>query len=616
MMIFQFVGIQIFSFMYLLLVFIIYFSKKRYKTAENDIFKILLIFTMFELILDIVTSYLIKYSNLFINITPLFCKALMSGYQIWAAILMLYVLLLPNDKNYNSLKELFSKSWNFQIGSIIVFILAFVMFLMPTNYIYDSNYNISYIAGFSTIYNYTISIIYLLIILISIIVNGKKISFSKRLPIFIFIITASIFLPIQRFNSDVPVLIVPLMSYAIMIMYFTLENPDIKLIKELNELKKVAEEKVEYKTTILDNISYNMKTPMNTIISFSQLLTLKDLKPDEIKYVQNINNASKKLFEMVDNTIDVSKIESGVYKINNIEYKLSDIIKKLYYEISNSISNYNVKLEFNVNENIPLTLYGDFDKLYRVLSNILSNAVKYTNVGKIIFSVDGIVINNKVELIFKISDTGIGIKEENFDRVFSKFSKIDDKKDMNGTGLGLYLSKKIIEMLNGEISFESTYEAGTTFYIKIKQDIKDFTCIGKLKFKNDINNSLNLFDASRYNALIIDDNMQDINSMKMLLDEYKLNIKDALIFNDNLDLLNINKKYNLIFINARILKESNLHILKTYLEKDGILIALTSNLLEESNNYSVNNIYDEYLLKPIDLLQVDKMLNKYFNKGN
>ncbi len=614
MMIFQFIGIQIFSLMYLLLVLIIYSSKKRYKAAENDIFKILLIFTMFELILDIVTSYLIRYSYLFPNITPIFCKALMSGYQIWAAILMLYVLLLPKEKKYNSLKELISKSWSFQIGCIIVFILAFTMFLMPTNYIYDSNYNISYIVGFSTIYNYAVSIIYLLIILFSIIINGKKISFSKRLPIFIFIITACIFLPIQRFNSDVPVLIVPLMSYAIMIMYFTLENPDIKLIKELNELKKEAEESVKYKTTILDNISYNMKTPMNTIMSLTQLLTLKDLKPDEIKYVQNINNASKILFEMIDNTIDASKIESGIYKINNIEYKLSSMVKKLYFETLNSISNDNVKLEFNVNENIPSILYGDCDKLYRVLSNILSNSVKYTNVGKIIFSIDGIIIDNKVELIFKISDSGIGIKEENFDKVFSKFSKIDDKKEVKGTGLGLYLSKKMIEMLNGEISFESTYEAGTTFYVKIKQDIKDLACIGKVEYKNNIDNSLNLFDASGYKALIIDNNRQDINVMKMILKEYKLNIKDILILEDNYDSLNIDEKYNLIFINGKSLGEDNLRILRTFLSKDGKIIALTSNLLDNSCNYSISNIYDECLLKPIDLLEIDKILNKYFNK--
>lgn len=620
MMVFQFVGIQIFSLMYLILILVVYSSKKRFISVENSIFKVLLIFTMFELVLDIATCYTIKYASYVPNLNSLFCKISMSGYQIWAAMLMLYVLLLSSNKNYKTIKELFSKSWMFQVGTIIVFLLAFIMFLFPVDFLYDKTYNISYIVGNLTSYNYAVSIAYLLIMLISVIINRNKIPFSKRIPIVIFIVTSCIFLPIQRFNKDVPVLIVPLMSFAIMIMYFTLENPDLKLINELNELKIKADESAKVKTKILDNVSYNMKTPMNTIVSLSGMLMMEDLPKEINKDIRNINGASKTLLEMVDNTLDISKIESGVGRVSKEKYNLKDLIRKLYFNTLHSINEGKVKLILNVDENIPCNLYGDYDKLSKALGNILSNATKYTNVGRISFTVNKELYADKVKLIFIISDTGIGIEKKDFDKLYDKFSRIenDETKLIEGTGLGLALSKQIVELLGGKISFDSTYGAGTKFIIELEQEIQNNETIGKINLLDDYNGKLNKLNGNLYKALIIESNKYDMNVLKRLLKYYNIKADYVLAKKGEISLLNLEASqiYDLIFIEDRIINDEIINSIDKVKNNKTILIGILSDQLDSSRSYFYSKGFNECILKPIDVLVLDKIINKYLNSNS
>ena len=617
MMIFQFVGIQIFSLMYLLLILIVYSSKKRFISAENSIFKILLIFTIFELFLDVATCYTIKYASYVPVLNSFFCKLSMACYQVWDAMLMLYVLLLPSKKNYKTIKELFSKSWMFQVGTIIVFLLAFIMFLFPVGYLYDKTYNISYVVGNLTSYNYAVCITYLSIMLISVVINRNKIPFSKRIPIAIFILTSCIFLPIQRFNKDVPVLIVPLMSFAIMIMYFTLENPDLKLINELNELKKKADESANIKTKILDNVSYNMKTPMNTIVSLSGMLMMEDLPKEASRDVRNINGASKVLLEMVDNTLDISKIEAGVGKIGKEQYNLKDLIRKLYFNTLHSINEEKVKLVLNVDENIPCNLYGDYDKVSKALGNILANAAKYTNVGRINFTINKELYEGeeKVKLIFIISDTGIGIEKKDFDKLYGKFSRIENSETrlIEGTGLGLALSKQIIELLGGKISFDSTYGAGTKFIIELEQEFKDNELVGKIDLLDDSTNKLNKLSGNEYKALIIESNKHDMNVLKRLLKFYNIKVDYALPKKDEVNLIEPDNSqiYDLIFIEDRIINDEVINGVNKVRNDKTILVGISSDEFDSSRSYFYSKGFNECILKPIDIIILDKIINKY-----
>ena len=618
MMIFQSIGIQIFSLMYLTLILVAYLSKKRFVSVENSIFKVLLIFTMIELGVDISINYSIKYADIVPNINSFLCRLSLFGYHIWAAILMLYVLLIGNKKKYKSIKELYQDSYVVQVGTIIVVLLALVVFLLPLDFTYDVTYRISYIVGICTSYTYLITILYLVIILISILINKNKISFSKRIPIFVFIITSAIFLPIQRFNADVPVLIVPLMAYAIMIMYFTLENPDVKLIDELNELKFKAEEVGKVKTKFLDNVSYNMKSPMVAIMGHSQTLLTENLTLNAKNDAESINQACKTLLEMVDNTLDISRIESGLYKVNNEDYDLRDILKNINLTALTSLSNDKVKFIMNVNENIPHNLIGDYDKLLKVLNNVLSNSIKYTNVGKITIDVDGNIVNDSLNISFRIKDTGIGIKKEDQENLFEKFDRIEniDTKGTEGTGLGLSLSKKIIESLGGSITFESTYGAGSIFIIKLSQKVVNDEPIGKFD-KDDFKGSLGIKDYSNIKALVIDENKYSTKVIERMLGLYKIKVDSVSKADEYIDLLKNESKYNIIFIDNKFTSENLLKSIQTYKNinnKSLKVIALSQDSLDVSKNYFINKGYDDYLIKPIDLLKVDKLLNHFFNK--
>ena len=482
MMFFQFVGIQFFSIMYLTLILIVFYSKKRYSSAENGIFKVLLIFTLMELFIDICVNYTIKYADLFPLFNEVLCKISLMGYLMWVGALMIYVLLLGSRKKYSSLKDLFKNNNIFAYGIVAMMMVASIIIFLPFDYIYDSRYGISYVRGMCSLYSYFIVIIYLLVILVSNFINRKRIPFSKRLPIFIFIISSAIFLPIQKFNEDVPVLTVPLMSLAIMIMYFTLENPDLKLIEELSSMKSKAEESSEIKNKFIENISYNTIIPVKNIIDDSNELLAGSIDDKSKEKVLDITNNAFRAREMILNTIDMSKIETNSIIINNIDYNLSELIKELCKNSMVSIKE-NVKFDLNVAEDLPCNLNGDREKVFKVLSNILGNAIKYTEVGKITFDVNGTINNEYVNLIFKITDTGCGIKDEDKPKIFEKFSMLDShEKNVSGTGLGLAISKKIIELMGGNIELKTMYGAGTTFTIKIAQKVTNYDRIGKVDF--------------------------------------------------------------------------------------------------------------------------------------
>lgn len=614
MMLFQFIGIQIFSLMYLALILIVYSSKKRFESVENSIFKVLLIFTIIELGVDIGINYTIKYAELVPLLNAFLCRFSLFGYHIWAALLMLYVLLIGNKEGYKTIKELYQKSFKVQIGTIIVFLLGFLVFLLPMGYLYDKTYRISYIVGTSSLYTYAITILYLIVILWAVVFNKNKIQFIKRIPIFVFVVTASIFLPIQKFNADVPVLIVPLMSFAIMIMYFTLENPDVKLINELNDLKLEAEEVGKIKSKFLDNVSYNMKSPMNAIMGYSQTILRENLTENAKKDIENINIASRNLLEMVDNTLDVSKIESNICVVNNEQYNLKDLLNNVCSLVSSTINNPKVKFIVEVKNDIPCNLLGDYIKLDRVLKNILSNSIKYTNVGRIKLSVDGNVIDNKVNLVFKIKDTGIGIKGEEQKILFEKFSRME--KNNEGTGIGLYLSKKLIELLGGNISLESTYGAGSTFTINIKQTIVNNEAIGNFEYSGE-EFVLNIFDARKKNIIVIDNDDNSLNLFKRMTGLYNGNVICNSNVEETLSLFNKKNKFDILFIEDKLANEAVFKVIDMYksiCNKDLKVIALSSDSLNISNGYFISKGYNDYMLKPIDLYKVDELLNKYLKK--
>ena len=257
---------------------------------------------------------------------------------------------------------------------------------------------------------------------------------------------------------------------------------------------------------------------------------------------------------------------------------------------------------------------------FQVLLNILSNSVKYTEVGRINLKLTCNIVNDKANLHIKISDTGFGIKKEDYDKIFDKFSRLDiaTEKEIEGTGLGLVITKRLITLLGGKIWFESEYGAGTTFYIEITQKIKDKEEIGNILIDNDSKKKKEYLDCSKYKVMLVDDNELNLKVVKKILSNYKLNV---VTFNNGMDCINNIKggaEYDLIFLDHLMPGIDGIQVLRVLKKssKTPPVIALTANLSYNASNLYVDKGFSDYLAKPVDIRKLNTLLKKYLLEKN
>ena len=260
------------------------------------------------------------------------------------------------------------------------------------------------------------------------------------------------------------------------IMQLVLQNPHMVYEANKKEIaaRHMAEEANKAKSTFLANMSHEIRTPMNAICGMADMLERCKLPDSEMEYVQTIQVASKSLLRVIDDILDFSKIDAGKVDLIPVEYRLDELLRGVENIIAARVHSKDVKFEINIKPNTPLRMCGDSDKIHRILINILGNAIKFTEKGKIILNVDHVDLpENKVQLIFRVADTGIGIKKEDIGKLFNQFSQVDAMRNRKreGTGLGLVLSKGLANLMNGDISVVSEYGVGSTFTITLEQEI-------------------------------------------------------------------------------------------------------------------------------------------------
>lgn len=304
-----------------------------------------------------------------------------------------------------------------------------------------------------------------------------------------------------------------------------------EIMESLVEAKKLAEANSIAKSTFLANMSHEIRTPLNAIVGFSELLLKSDIPEKDKEQAEDIRNSSYNLLAIINDILDISKIESGKMELNETEYKIADVIKDAYLITEANASKKGLKFSMDVSENIPSRLYGDPVRVRGILVNILNNAVKYTREGSV--KLEGQVLNNTgdiSELQFKIIDTGIGIRDEDKDKLFETFLRVDNKINtgIEGTGLGLAIVKGFLEMMDGSINVESTYGEGSTFIITFKQKIIDNEPMGKVLIhtgKNSASSSIGKVKYTGLKVLAVDDNKINLKVITKLLKEYDIDVE-------------------------------------------------------------------------------------------
>lgn len=386
---------------------------------------------------------------------------------IWSSSLMLYIFVITY-KERKRFKRLLKKV------STSVIVLDIIMFVVVFNskidlIIKDSIHQTA--QGEAVILSIIFCLFYILVSLLIVLFNLKKINI-KHLPVFVIIFTAILIAILFSVN---PYLIIISIGLTIdnFIMYFTIENPDIKLINELELAKDNLENANLVKSEFLRSMSHEIRTPMNQIIGCASVIEMEDNLSEESKDVLNdLVNSTNSLLDVCNGIINVSQIESGNVDILISGYNPKEVIEDIINLNKKRLTNKDVEIVSNYSE-LPDVVYGDKDKVKQIVSNLLSNAIKYTDKGKIEVSVSSSVKKDKCDIEIVVKDTGKGISEENIDLIFNKFGKLEKNSDTLGLGLGLFITKNLVNILGGNISVTSELDKGSEFKVFLHESLVD-----------------------------------------------------------------------------------------------------------------------------------------------
>ena len=582
-------GLTFSGVVYTLLIIIIYFKNKRIKTRENKIYSLLLVSTFLELLLGLFGYFsIINISNI-PYVTRIINVLYLISLDSWILFFMLYVVSISFDFESKKIYKIF---W------FVYLTIVFLISVLPIDYYYKDN--IMYTSGMAVNFTYLIAVLAVIVIIINSIINIKKLSNKKYIPMFVFLVLGGISLFLQIKYPEL-FLVSPLEVLVTIVMYFTIENPDMKVIEEIHRAKEISDNANEEKTMFLYNMTNEIRGITRDINKEADIiLDETDNKKIDVEVIDNsareIKGSTARFTTMTNEILDVSNMDGASIRVYDEKYNIRLILDSLISIYKKKCNSKNISFRSNISSDIPKYLYGDGINLKKIL-DILLDSVKYTDNGYVELDVNTITKNDMVRLIINIEDSGIGIDSEKLGSLFvNKKDYKEDNYDLNDT---LYNVKKIITMMGGTIIPNSTYGKGTNMKIILDQ---------KLVIDN---NKLDEYEKriDKKDILYVGSDGKLINK---LLKGKEVDLEIIELGKEALDKIRGNKRYDLILLDDDIKPLSGFVIMKKLL----MIKSFNTKVILLTGNNEYKDSYKEYgfsdiILEPIDEEIFNNIIDKY-----